>query len=221
MGGFDAHRAAAGADVPDDAAGGDVHLGQRDRADFGRREQAELRFGLQERFVGVAEEAAADGFARAVGGVRVADEDHHVERVEPLLRDLGERAAGDALVAGAEVFANVGGEVVDVAIDERLGHFGRAAVVGREQADFLGGADFFEHRIERVLREVGEVRFLPRLHHAGERELHARNVRHDDEAVFAELVAHVAGEAVEHRVAVDQHARRACRRLFRSWRRAG
>ncbi len=81
---------------------------------------------------------------------------------------------------------------------------GRAAVVGGEQADFLGGADFFQHRVERVLREVGEVGFFPRLHHAGERELHAGNVRHDDEAVLAELVAHVAGEAVEHRVAVDQ-----------------
>ena len=86
----------------------------------------------------------------------------------------------------------------------RLGHLGRAALVGREQADFLGRADFFQHRIERMLGEVGEVRLLPRLHHAGKRELHARDVRHDDEAVLAELVAHVAGEAVEHRVAVDQ-----------------
>ena len=118
--------------------------------------------------------------------------------------DFGERAAGDAFVARAEVFADVGGEVVDAAIEQRLGHVGRAAVVGGEQADFLGGADFFDHRVERVLREVGEVGFFPRLHHAGERELHARDVRHDDEAVLAELVAHVAGEAVEHRVAVDQ-----------------
>ena len=86
LGGFDAHRAAAGADVPDDARGGDVHLGQRDRADFGRREQAVLGLRLEERFVGVAEQAAADGFARAVGGVRVADEDHHVERVESSVR---------------------------------------------------------------------------------------------------------------------------------------
>ena len=30
------------------------------------------------------------------------------------------------------------------------------------------------------------------------------HVRHDDEPVLAEPVAHVAGEAVEHRVAVDQ-----------------
>ena len=78
-------------------------------------------------------------------------------------------------------------------------------LVGGEQADFLGGADFFQHGVERVLGEVGEVGVLPRLHHAGERELHAGDVRHDDEAVLAEPVAHVAGEAVEHRVAVDQH----------------
>ena len=70
LGRFDAHRAAAGADVPDDARRGDVHLGERDRADFGRRQQALLGLRLQERFVGVAEQAAADGFARAVGGVR-------------------------------------------------------------------------------------------------------------------------------------------------------
>ena len=77
-------------------------------------------------------------------------------------------------------------------------------LIGREQADFLGGADFLDHRVERVLGEVGEVGFFPRLHHAGERELHAGDMRHDDEAFLAELVAHVAGEAVEHRVAVDQ-----------------
>ena len=97
---------------------------------------------------------------------------------------------------------------------------GRAALVGREQADFLGGADFFQHRVERVLREVGEVGVLPDLHHAGERELHAGDVRHDDEAVLAELVAHVAGEAVEHRVAVDQQGDALVGRPSRSWRRA-
>ena len=127
LGGFDAHRAAAGADVPDDARRGDVHLGERDRADFGRRQQAVLGLRLQERFVGVAEQAAADGVARAVGRVRVADQDHHVERVELLRGDLGERAAGDAFVAGAQVLADVGGEVIDAAVEQGLGDGGRAA----------------------------------------------------------------------------------------------
>ena len=77
-------------------------------------------------------------------------------------------------------------------------------LVGGEQADLLGRADFFQHGVERVLRQVGEVGVLPRLHHAGERELHAGDVRHDDEPVLAEPVAHVARQAVEHRVAVDQ-----------------
>ena len=128
LGGFDADRAAAGADVPDDARRGDVHLGQRDRADFGRREQAVLRLRLQERFVRIAEQPAANGFARPIRRVRIADQDHHVERVELLLGDFGQRAAGDALVARAEVFADVGGEVIDAAIEQRLGHIGRAAV---------------------------------------------------------------------------------------------
>ncbi len=130
LGGFDADRAAAGADVPDDARRGDIHLGECDRADFGGREQAVLGFRLQERFVGVAEEAAADGFARAVRRVGVADEDHHVERVEPLAGDFLERAAGDAFVARAQVFANVRGEVVDAAIEQRRGH-GRPGRSGR------------------------------------------------------------------------------------------
>ena len=70
---------------------------QRDRADFGGREQALLGFRLQERFVGVAEQAAADGVARAVGGVGVADEDHYVERVELFPGDLSERDAVDPI----------------------------------------------------------------------------------------------------------------------------
>ena len=41
--------------------------------------------------------------------------------------DFGERAAGDAFVAGAEVFADVGGEVVDAAIEQGLGDGGGAA----------------------------------------------------------------------------------------------
>ena len=68
--------------------------------------------------------------------------------------------------------------------------------------------------VERVLREVGEVGLFPGLLHAGERELHAADVRHDDEAFLAELLADVTGEAVEQRVAVDQQHDAAVGGLF-------
>ncbi|MEX2253181.1 MAG: hypothetical protein WD649_03435, partial [Thermoleophilaceae bacterium] len=40
----------------------DIQLGEGNRADLGGRQQAVLGFGLQEGLVGVAEQAAADGF---------------------------------------------------------------------------------------------------------------------------------------------------------------
>jgi hypothetical protein len=41
----------------------------------------------------------------------------------------------------------------------------------------------------------------------GKRQLHAADVRQHLEAILAQLIAHVAGQAVEHRVAVDQQRR--------------
>ena len=73
-----------------------------------------LRLRLQERLVRIAEQPPPDRFARPIRRVRVADQDHHVERVELLGRDLAERAAGHAFVAGAKVLAHVRREVVDL-----------------------------------------------------------------------------------------------------------
>ncbi len=182
-------------------------MGQGDRPHFRRRQQALLRLRLQKRLVRVAKQPPADRLAGPVGRVRVANQDEHVERIEFLGSDLPQRAAGDTFVASAKVLADVGCEVIDVPIDEGPRDIGRAALVGRKQTHLLGRANFFENGLERVLGQVAEIGVFPSLHHAGEGELHAADVRHDDEAILSKPLTDVAGQAVEHWVAVDEQHR--------------
>ncbi len=60
-------------------------------------------------------------------------------------------------------------------------------------------------RLQRVRGQIREVCVFPAFLHAGERQLHAADVRHNFKAVFAELVAQIAGDAVEQRIAGGQH----------------
>src|SRR2546426_5695125 len=57
---------------------------------------------------------------------------------------------------------------------------------------FRSGADAVEHAFKRMGRQVGEIRFLPRLLDAGKSKLHRTDVRPNLEALFAQLVAQVA-----------------------------
>ena len=108
----------------------------------------------------------------------------------------------------AQVLADVGPEVVDAAGEQLAGHRRRVFLLAGEQADRLGDADAVEHALQRVRRQVGEVGFLPAFLDAGEGELHAADVRQHLEAILAEPVAQVAGDAVEERIAAgdDDHA---------------
>ena len=148
---LDAHRAAAGADVPHDAARGQRHLRQRHRPHFGRRQQAVLGLRLDERFVGVAERAAL-ARRRAARRARPASRTRIItlSGSNSCAGDLGERAAGDALVAGAQVLAHVGREVVDPPLEQRPGHGVGPALFGREQAHLLRRANAIDDRVERV-----------------------------------------------------------------------
>ena len=160
---------------------------------------------LQERFVGIAEQPMADHRRRPIGHVRLADQDHHVERRELLLRDFRQLAVRDALVGRAEILADVGGEIVDLAIEQRLGHCAGRRRVGGEHAHLGRRADLFDDQLQRLRRQVRQVGVFPAFLHAGKRQLHAADVRHDLEAVLAQPVAQVAGHAIEQRIAGRQH----------------
>ena len=189
-----------------------VELRQRDGAHLRLRDQPALRPRLGEHVVRVAEAAQLRARARHVRPVRLALQDQHVERVELHLADVGQLALGDAFVRAAEVLADVGAEVVDAAREQFARDASRRVRLAGEQADRLGGANLVEHVFERAGREVGQVGFFPGLLDAGEGELHAADVRHDLEAVLAELVAEVAGDAVEERVAAgDDRDAASCR----------
>ena len=159
---------------------------------------------LQKLFVGIAEQPPADHRRRPVGHVRLADEDQHVERRELLLGDFGQLAVRDALVGRAEVFADVGREIVDLAVEQGLGDGAGRRGFGREQADLGRRAGLFDDELQRLRGQVRQVRVVPAFLHAGEGELHAADVRRDLEAVLAQPVAQVAGRAVEQRIAGGQ-----------------
>ena len=137
---------------------------------------------LQKRFVRIAEQPPADRFARPVGHVRLADQDHHVQRRKLVAGDLGQLALRHPLVGRAEILANVGRKIIDPPIQQRLGHRRRRMRFAGEQADLVGHANPLEHLFQRMVGQVGQKRFFPAFLHAGESQLHAADVRHDVEA---------------------------------------
>ena len=116
LGRLDGHRAGAGADVPDDAAGLDVQLRQGDGPHLGLGDQAALGPALGEHVVGIAE--AARSGRRAPGGragPACASGSCTLSGANSISCDVGQLALRDALVGAAEVLADVGPEVVEAA----------------------------------------------------------------------------------------------------------
>src|SRR5262245_66657833 len=105
LGGFDGHRARAGADVPDDAAGLNIELSQSDGPQFGLSNKAALGTALGEDLVGVAEAAKAAGSALLVRPARLALENHHIERCKLQLLNFYQLPFRDTFVSRAEVSA--------------------------------------------------------------------------------------------------------------------
>ena len=91
-------------------------------AHFAGRQQALLGPRLQKRLVGIAEQPAANRLGGPIGHVRLADQDHHVERRELHLRQLVQLALRHALVGRAEVLADIAREIIDSLIQQRLGN---------------------------------------------------------------------------------------------------
>ena len=133
---------------------------------------------------------------------------------------VGELGLGDPLVGRAQVLADVGPEVVDPTLQKLPRQPRRRAIVAGEQPDLLGGPDPVDDRLDRPARQAGQIRVLPALLDPGERQLHAADVRHDLEEIFAQAIAEVAGDPVEERIAaarpapgcVYSSASRTCRR---------
>ena len=64
-------------------------------------------------------------------------------------------------------------------VDKRLRNRAGPAVLGREEAYLFGRADSFDDRVERVIRQVRQIRFIPALFDASKCELHRADMRHD------------------------------------------
>ncbi len=206
--GLDGDGARPGADVPDNAGGLHVELGERESADLGLGDEPALGPALGEHVVGVAEPALHRGRPLLVGPAGLALEDHHVERRELHLGDLGQLGLSDALVGAAEVLADVGAEVVQPAGQQLPGDLRRPLLLAGKQSHRLGRAHLVEDVLQGMSRQVGEVGLLPGLLDAGKGELHRADVGQDLEFILAETVAQVARDAVEERVAAghDGHA---------------
>ena len=207
------HRPAPRTDVPDDARRREAKLGQRQAPHLGRRQQPALGTRLEERIVGIAEQTRA-GLPRLVDGPRLPHEDQDIERAERLLGDVGEASLRDALVGGAEVFADIGLERIDPFVEEGLGHRRRRPLLAREQADGVAGANAIDDSLDRLPGEVGKEGLLPALLHPGKRQLHAADVRHDLEPLLAELAADIPGGAVEEGIARGEDHHPATRMAF-------
>ena len=113
IGGLNGHRSGTGPDVPDDASGLEIKLSQRDGPDFRLRDQSALGPALREHVVRVAETAQPARLARLVGTARLPLQDHDIERRKIHALDVGQLALRDPLIGGADVFADIGAEVVD------------------------------------------------------------------------------------------------------------
>ena len=121
------------------------------------------------------------------------------------LRDLGQLAVRHPLVGRAQILADIGGEVVDLAIEQRLGHrIGRRGF-GRKHAHFCRRAGLLDHQLQRLRRQVRQIGVVPAFLHAGEGELHAADVRRDLEPLLAQPVAQKAGRAIKQRIAGREH----------------
>ena len=143
-------------------AGLHVQLGQGDRPHLGLRDQPALGPALGEDVVGVAEaREAASAAAAASGRPGLRFRIITLSGSNSMPCDLGQLALRDALVGAAEVLADVGAEVVEAAGEQLAGDAGRVVRLAGEQADRLGDADAVEHVVERLRRQVGQVRFLP------------------------------------------------------------
>ena len=126
--------------------------------------------------------------------------------LKSMRRQVGELGLGHPLVGRAQVFADIGPKIVDPAVQKLSGQPRRRTLVAREQADLLGGPDPVDDRLDRPARQAGQIRVLPAFLDAGERQLHAADVRHDLEEIFAQPIAEIAGDPVEKRIAAgDQH----------------
>ena len=134
-------------------------------------------------------------------------QDHHVQRRELHILKVAQFPLRHALIAAAEVLADVGPEIVQPAGQQLSRHLGRPFRLAGEQADRLGRADTIQHRVQRMGLQIGQVGFVPGFLDAGEGHLHTADVRQHLEAVLAELFAQVAGHAVEERVAGRQDRR--------------
>ena len=104
----------------------------------------------KKRFVRIAKHTLTNRRAWPVGCVGVTDQDHHVERLEFLRCNLFQRSACYRFVAGAKVFANVGREVVDLPIQQRLGDIRRATGVGCKEPHLLRSANSLNNGLKRL-----------------------------------------------------------------------
>ena len=114
-------------------------------------------------------------------------------------------ALRDPLVRAAEVLANVSAKVIQAACQQLLGDARRIIGFTGEQADRLGGANAVQHAFQGMRGQVGKVRLFPTFLDAGKGELHAADVWQHFEAILAQAVAQVAGDAVKQRIAAGDH----------------
>ncbi len=115
LGRFDGDATTARADIPHDAGRTKVELSEGNASHFGGRHQTVLRLGLQKRIVRVAEQSASRHFARPIRNVRLAHQDHYVQRRKILLSHFGEFRVRDAFIGRAEVLTNVSRKITDPA----------------------------------------------------------------------------------------------------------
>ena len=81
----------------------------------------------------------------------------------------------------------------------------RSQVVGREQPHPFRRPNALHHAIQILIGQIRQVCLVPALFDACKRQLHAAHVRHDFEAVLAQLLAQVARRAVKQRIAAGQN----------------
>ncbi len=201
---FHAYRTGAGPDIPHDAVVVQRHLCECHGTNFRGGEQPMFRGGLHEFLVGIPKHAANPRLPWAIGNVGIADKHHHIEGLERLLGNFGDRATGDSFVASSQVLAHIDHEIVDVTIEHSLGDLRRRDLLGCEQTHFRGHANFFHDRIEVVIGEIREISFVPTFLHPRERELHAAHMRDDLAPFIAQAVAQKPGQAVEQGIARHQ-----------------
>ena len=143
--------------------------------------------------------------ARPVGQVRLANQDHHVQRRKFIDGDFAQLAMRHPFVGRTEILANVSREIIDSQVQQCPSNGLRRIGFAGEQPHLVGHANLVEHAFQIVIRQIRQHRLFPALFHPGKSKLHAADVRNHLESVFAELVAKIARHAVEQRIAGCQH----------------